>query len=136
MNFKPVIKQPGFTEFVILVAFIISLVALSIDAMLPALPLIAADLNFTNADDGHFIVSMLFVGMGFGQMIFGPMSDSTGRKPAIIAGIAINEINKTEPANAGINPAPVSKSRMKKRIAARTAFITAPITHIKILHEK
>lgn len=87
--FKPVTKQPGFTEFVILVAFIISLVALSIDAMLPALPLIAADLNFANPNDGHFIVSMLFVGMGFGQMIFGPMSDSTGRKPAIIAGILI-----------------------------------------------
>lgn len=89
MIFKPVTKQPNFTEFVILVAFIISLVALAIDAMLPALPVIAADLNFTDHNDGHFIVSMLFVGMGFGQMIFGPMSDSTGRKPAIIAGILI-----------------------------------------------
>ena len=89
MIFKPVTKQPGFTEFVILVAFIISLVALSIDAMLPALPLIADDLNFANPNDGHFIVSMLFVGMGFGQMIFGPMSDATGRKSAIIAGILI-----------------------------------------------
>jgi len=87
--FKSVTKQPGFTEFVILVAFIISLVALSIDAMLPALPFIVADLNFANPNDGHFIVSMLFVGMGFGQMIFGPMSDSTGRKPAIIFGILI-----------------------------------------------
>lgn len=89
MIFKPVSKQPGFTEFVILIAFIISLVALSIDAMLPALPLIAADLNFTDPNDSHFIISMLFVGMAFGQMIFGPMSDSTGRKPAIIGGILI-----------------------------------------------
>jgi DHA1 family bicyclomycin/chloramphenicol resistance-like MFS transporter len=72
-----------------LVAFIISLVALSIDAMLPALPMIAADLNFANPNDSHFIISLLFVGMGFGQMIFGPMSDSTGRKPAIIGGILI-----------------------------------------------
>jgi len=35
---------PGFAEFVVLMAFIISLVALSIDAMLPALPEIAAEL--------------------------------------------------------------------------------------------
>ena len=38
--------QPGFTEFVVLIALIISLVALSIDAMLPALPEIAVDLRF------------------------------------------------------------------------------------------
>lgn len=37
-------NQPGFTEFAVLIALIISLVALSIDAMLPALPEIAADL--------------------------------------------------------------------------------------------
>jgi len=82
-------QQPGFVEFVILIAFIISLVALSIDAMLPALPEIAADLSFENPNDSHFIISMLFVGMGFGQIFFGPLSDTTGRKPAIIAGILI-----------------------------------------------
>lgn len=82
-------KQPEFAEFVILIAFIISLVAMSIDAMLPALTDIAQDLQFDNPNDGHFIVSMLFVGMAIGQMIFGPLSDTTGRKPAIIAGILI-----------------------------------------------
>ncbi len=81
--------QPGFVEFVILIAFIISLVALSIDAMLPALPNIAADLQLDNPNDSHFIISMLFVGMGFGQLIFGPLSDFSGRKPAIIGGILI-----------------------------------------------
>jgi len=37
-------SSPGFIEFIILIALIISLVALSIDAMLPALPEIAAGL--------------------------------------------------------------------------------------------
>ena len=81
--------QPGFAEFVVLIALIISLVALSIDAMLPALPEIAADLKFENANDAQFVISMLFVGMGFGQIIFGPLSDSVGRKPAINIGFII-----------------------------------------------
>ena len=79
----------GFSEFVILIALIISLVALSIDAMLPALPEIASDLKFDSANDAQFVISMLFVGMGFGQIIFGPLSDSIGRKPAINIGFII-----------------------------------------------
>ncbi len=82
-------NQPGFGEFVVLIALIISLVALSIDAMLPALPEIAADLEFAQAKDAQFVITMLFVGMGFGQIIFGPLSDSIGRKPAINLGFII-----------------------------------------------
>jgi DHA1 family bicyclomycin/chloramphenicol resistance-like MFS transporter len=81
--------RPGFTEFVVLMAFIISMVALSIDAMLPALPEIAADLAFERPNDSQFIISMLFVGMGFGQIVFGPLSDSIGRKPAINIGFLV-----------------------------------------------
>jgi DHA1 family bicyclomycin/chloramphenicol resistance-like MFS transporter len=81
--------RPGFTEFVVLMAFIISMVALSIDAMLPALPEIAAELAFERPNDSQFIISMLFVGMGFGQIVFGPLSDSIGRKPAINIGFLV-----------------------------------------------
>ena len=81
--------RPAFVEFVVLVALIISLVALSIDAMLPALPEIAADLGFEAANDAQFVISMLFFGMGFGQILFGPLSDSIGRKPAINIGFII-----------------------------------------------
>ena len=81
--------QPGFAEFVVLVALIISLVALSIDAMLPALPEIAVDLGFETANDAQFIITTLFIGMGFGQIIFGPLSDSIGRKPAINIGFVV-----------------------------------------------
>jgi len=70
-------------------ALIISLVALSIDGMLPALPEIAADLAFERPNDSQFIISMLFVGMGFGQIIFGPLSDNIGRKPAINIGFLV-----------------------------------------------
>ena len=82
-------ERPGFTEFVVLMALIISLVALSIDGMLPALPEIAADLAFERPNDSQFIISMLFVGMGFGQIVFGPLSDNIGRKPAINIGFMV-----------------------------------------------
>jgi len=55
--------------------------------------------------------------------------------PASIAGTAINESNRTDLANAGMKADPVIKSTIIKRIAARNAFITAPITHVEILHE-
>ena len=76
-------------EFIVLIALIISLVALSIDAMLPALPLIAADLGVTRINDSQYVISVFFAGMALGQMFFGPLSDSVGRRPAIISGFAL-----------------------------------------------
>ncbi|MCP4332062.1 MAG: multidrug effflux MFS transporter [Gammaproteobacteria bacterium] len=82
-------RRPAFAEFVILIALIISLVALSIDAMLPALPQIAADLGVVEINDSQYVISIFFAGMALGQMFFGPMSDSLGRRPAILAGFAV-----------------------------------------------
>jgi len=82
-------NRPSMTEFIILIALIISLVALSIDAMLPALPLIANDLGVSDINDGQYVISVFFGGMAFGQIIFGPMSDSLGRRPAIISGFML-----------------------------------------------
>lgn len=65
-----------------------SLTALSIDAMLPALAQIGSDLNVQNANDRQLVVSMIFLGLAIGQLFFGPLSDKTGRKPAIYGGLA------------------------------------------------
>ena len=70
-------------------ALMISLVALSIDAILPALPDIGNDLGVRRPNDSQLTISFLFLGMAFGQMIYGPVSDTTGRKPTIYAGLAI-----------------------------------------------
>jgi DHA1 family bicyclomycin/chloramphenicol resistance-like MFS transporter len=80
---------PGSGEFVARVALMISLVALSIDAMLPALPAIGAELGVRHANDVQLVISALFLGLAIAQMIYGPLSDSFGRKPAIYAGFAI-----------------------------------------------
>ncbi|MFY0640726.1 MAG: multidrug effflux MFS transporter [Bermanella sp.] len=76
-------------EFIALMAALMSMVALSIDAMLPALGIIGQDLNITNPNDSQLIISSVFLGMAFGLIIYGPISDSFGRKNAIYLGIGI-----------------------------------------------
>ena len=81
--------QPRFGEFVTLTALVISLVALSIDIMLPALQQIAGDLGARRTNDAQLVVTALFAGLAAGQMVYGPLSDSIGRKPAIHAGLLL-----------------------------------------------
>lgn len=79
---------PSFVEFVILVSLLMSLTALSIDAMLPSLAQIGRDLNVANPNSRQLVISMIFFGLAFGQLFFGPLSDSIGRKPALYLGMA------------------------------------------------
>ena len=77
------------SEFIALVALTTSLVAMSIDTMLPALGVIAADLGAREANDRQLIVSAFLAGLTAGQFLFGPISDSTGRKLALYSGIGL-----------------------------------------------
>ena len=74
-------------EFIALVALTTSLVAMSIDSMLPALGQIARDLGTDDPNDRQLVLSSLFIGLSIGLLIYGPVSDSTGRKPALYVGI-------------------------------------------------
>tara|TARA_R110002049_G_scaffold309298_1_gene520473 strand:- start:2255 stop:3460 length:1206 start_codon:yes stop_codon:yes gene_type:complete len=76
-------------EFVALMASLMSIVALSIDALLPALPEIGNALGANNAHDNQLLITMIFLGIGFGQLILGPLSDSFGRKPIVYVGFII-----------------------------------------------
>ncbi|WP_347921763.1 multidrug effflux MFS transporter [Pontimicrobium sp. SW4] len=76
-------------EFVALMASLMSIVALSIDALLPALPEIGTALSVQNPNDNQLLVTMIFLGLGFGQLIFGPLSDSFGRKPIVYIGFTL-----------------------------------------------
>ena len=80
---------PSNLEFIILMSMMMSLLALSIDAMLPALPQIGRDLDVQNPNSRQLVISTIFLGLAFGQLFFGPLSDTIGRKPAIYAGYAL-----------------------------------------------
>ncbi|MBF8149647.1 multidrug effflux MFS transporter [Winogradskyella sp. F6397] len=76
-------------EFVVLMAALMSIVALSIDAVLPALPEIGDYLSSVNETENQKLITAIFLGLGFGQLIFGPLSDSFGRKPMVYFGFAV-----------------------------------------------
>lgn len=74
-------------EFIGLVAALTAMVAMTIDTMLPALGVMAKELGAAHDNDRQLIILIFFAGLAFGTLIFGPISDSTGRKPAIYAGL-------------------------------------------------
>ena len=82
-------RNPIKSEFVLMMASLMSLVALSIDALLPALPEIGSSLNVSDPISNQLLITMIFLGLGFGQLIFGPLSDSFGRKPMVYIGFVI-----------------------------------------------
>jgi len=82
-------KQTFEFEFVALMAALMSIVALSIDALLPALPEIGSALGVSNPNNNQLLITMIFLGLGFGQLIFGPLSDSFGRKPMVFIGFTV-----------------------------------------------
>lgn len=81
--------KPATAEFIVLVAMLSAMVAMSIDAMLPALGEIATELGTRDPNDRQLIITMFFGGLTVGTLVYGPISDSTGRKPAIFAGLAL-----------------------------------------------
>lgn len=76
-------------EFIVLMAALMSIVALSIDAVLPALPDIGRYLNVADPTDNPKLITSIFLGLGIGQLLFGPLSDSFGRKPIVYIGFIV-----------------------------------------------
>jgi DHA1 family bicyclomycin/chloramphenicol resistance-like MFS transporter len=81
-------QKPNF-EFVAMMAALMSIVALAIDAILPAISNIGEAINSTDPTDNQLLVTMLFLGLGLGQLFVVPISDSFGRKPVVYVGFVI-----------------------------------------------
>lgn len=83
------LKKLATFEFVALMAMLMSLTALAIDAILPALQIIRTEYLVQNPNEAQHLISSVFAGLVFGQLIYGPLSDSFGRKKLIHIGISI-----------------------------------------------
>ena len=81
-------QKPNF-EFVAMMAALMSIVALAIDAILPAISNIGEAIKSYDSTDNQLLVTMIFLGLGVGQLFFGPISDSFGRKPVVYVGFTI-----------------------------------------------
>lgn len=76
-------------EFIALIAMMFATIAISIDAMLPALPEIGAELSPGNVNRAQLVLTAFVLGLGAGTFVVGPLSDTFGRKPVILAGAAV-----------------------------------------------
>jgi len=84
---QPKKEQKSELEFIALMAFLMANAALSIDAILPGLNSMAISLKIIEANQLQLIVTMILIGLGVGQLVFGTLSDSFGRKPMVYVGV-------------------------------------------------
>ncbi|SHK81545.1 multidrug effflux MFS transporter [Chryseobacterium contaminans] len=79
---------------VFILALLNTLESLSIDLYLPAFPSMA---KIFNTDIGHIqiSISVFFAGFAIGQLLWGPLSDKTGRKPMLYCGLILFIIGAT-----------------------------------------
>lgn len=76
-------------EYIVLMAALMTVPALAIDAILPALDIIGNSIGTVSNSENQSLIIMIFLGLGIGPLFFGPISDSVGRKPPVYVGFAI-----------------------------------------------
>lgn len=85
----PEIARLPMPEFIAMLATLFATIAFSIDAMLPALPQIAAELVPNDVNRAQLILTTFVLGMGVGTLFAGPISDAMGRKRTIAGGFTL-----------------------------------------------
>jgi len=90
MRPTPTLRMPSTPELVAMVACFMALNALGIDIMLPALPDIAASFGVTKKTDEQLVIVVYVAAFGVAQLAYGPLSDSYGRRPVLLAALVAN----------------------------------------------
>ena len=84
------LHQPfqGLPSWLILLGALTAVGSLSVDMYLPSFPAIVTTFN-TDAGAVQRTLSMFFIGLALGQLVYGPLSDRFGRKPLLMAGMVL-----------------------------------------------
>ena len=77
----------GEREFIVMMASLMALQALSIDSMLPALGTIAGDLGSTDPNHRQLVIGVYLFGSAIGALLPGAMADRFGRRPVLFAAL-------------------------------------------------
>ena len=89
MTAAPSTTRPalGERELIVLMALLMSLQAFGIDAMLPALGKMAAEMG-ASGNERQFVIGAYFLGSGIGAFFPGAFADRFGRRPVLFIGLA------------------------------------------------
>jgi len=80
----------GRREFVGLIAACMGLTAAGIDTVLPAFGRMRSDFGLAPGSTGvSWVITGYFLGLAFGQLFYGPLSDRFGRKPLLTFGLCL-----------------------------------------------
>ncbi len=80
--------QLGPIGFLLLIGALSAFPPVTTDIYLPALPQLTSDLHGTTAQ-GQITLAAFFLGLSLGQLVYGPWSDRIGRRPVLLAGVAL-----------------------------------------------
>ena len=80
--------RAGSPSALVLLVALATLTSISIAIYLPAMPTLAADLG-ASMEMVQLTVSVFLVGVGLGQLVYGPASDRFGRRPALLFGLVV-----------------------------------------------
>jgi DHA1 family bicyclomycin/chloramphenicol resistance-like MFS transporter len=81
-------KRLGETELMWMMALLMALNAFGIDAILPALDALAADLS-VEGNDRQFVIGVYLLTGGLGALAPGALADRFGRRPILLGAIAV-----------------------------------------------
>jgi DHA1 family bicyclomycin/chloramphenicol resistance-like MFS transporter len=81
--------RPRFVEFVLLIALVMALGSMSIDNLLPAFEPIRQAFGVPDANEMQLILTSYMAGFAIMQIVWGPLSDVVGRRPVLMAGLAL-----------------------------------------------
>ena len=82
-------KGIGRGEFITLVALVMSVNALAIDIVLPALLIIGDVYAVAVENDRQWLITAYLLPFGIGQLLFGTLSDTFGRRPVMAGGLVL-----------------------------------------------
>lgn len=84
----PARKALGETELLWMMAMLMALNAFGIDAILPALDALAADLS-VSGNDRQFVIGIYLLTGGIGSLVPGALADRFGRRPILLGSVAV-----------------------------------------------
>lgn len=80
--------RAGSPSALVLLVALATMTSISIAIYLPAMPTLARDLG-ASMEMVQLTVSVFLVGVGVGQLLYGPASDRFGRRPALLFGLVV-----------------------------------------------